>query len=429
MRITDNHSGQLVSVGEQEDLKLLADRPLGGLLAAHPNLLLFPDRLGGHDDRLQDKMVCSLDGQQLRTYNIMGFIGLKNHGLTITSRFGKEQDYFLYYLLQKVFKLNIFDLPISAAPESIMSSLLIGLFPYYLKRALDQGLYKAYQQEEFNDAHVKGRIDLKKHLRNNTPFIGRIAYQTRAHTFDNRVNQLIRHTLSHIVCHSLYPALLKASPNLWLQQQLIVQSTPTYHAQARQQVIRDNSKPVYHPYYRHYEPLRKICLHILRGEGLSFGTGVGEVYGLLFDGAWLWEEYLDTLLAPLGFDHPQNNKGRLGGAVYAFTDDSYARYPDFYHRERQLVIDAKYKKLQLANLDRNDLHQLLAYLYMLGYRKGAFVFPQAGQALRGRKQLNGFGGELSIYGLSIPTAADSYADFCGQMAMYEADLLAFASLL
>lgn len=425
MRVTDNHSGYVVTAEEADDLLLLAGRPLGELLTLYPQLLLFPDRLGAYDDRLQEKMVCSLDGQQIRTYNLLGFVGLKNHSLTITSRFAGQQDYFLYYLLEKVFALNIFDLPMSADPEPVMESLLISLFPCYLKRALDQGLYKTYRNEKFNDAHVKGRIDLKRHMRDNTPFMGQVAYQTRTHTFDNRVTQLIRHTLAHLSMHPLFPGLLKASQGLWHHQQLVVQSTASYRAQARQEVIRNNERPVYHPYYRHYEPLRRLCLQLLRGQGLSFGREKDEVHGLLFDGAWLWEEYLDTLLAPLGFQHPQNNKGRAGGAIKVFTDGSYARYPDFYHMGRELVLDAKYKKLQIGNLDRNDLHQLLAYCYILGYRKGSFIFPKVGEVQDGVKQLNGFGGHLSLYGMAIPSGEANYLNFRSVMATSEAALLKF----
>ena len=36
-----------------------------------------------------------------------------------------------------------------------------------------------------------------------------------------------------------------------------------------------------------------------------------EAEGVIFDGSWLWEEYLWTLLKPLGFEHPENKKKKL----------------------------------------------------------------------------------------------------------------------
>ena len=41
---------------------------------------------------------------------------------------------------------------------------------------------------------------------------------------------------------------------------------------------------------------------------MKYGRDDDEIYGVLFDGAWLWEEYLNTFLADIGFEHPRNKQ-------------------------------------------------------------------------------------------------------------------------
>jgi len=86
-----------------------------------------------------------------------------------------------------------------------------------------------------------------------------------------------------------------------------------------------NTKPKIHPYYSEYRPLQKLCLQILRREKLSYGQSSERIYGILFDGAWLWEEYLNLTLAKAGFTHPENKTGK--GKIYPFKGEKrYARF-------------------------------------------------------------------------------------------------------
>lgn len=75
---------------------------------------------------------------------------------------------------------------------------LLYMFPKFLNEALSQGLYKEYKRNEYNDANVRGTIDINRHLRSNMPFNGRVAYRTREFSHDNHVTELIRHTIDYI---------------------------------------------------------------------------------------------------------------------------------------------------------------------------------------------------------------------------------------
>ena len=123
----------------------------------------------------------------------------------------------------------------------------------------------------------------------------------------------------------------------------------TYNTRDRNRIINLNLRPVTHPYYSEYTALQKICLQILRHEALKYGQEKDRIYGVLFDGAWLWEEYLGTIFAKARLDitHAKNKTGENGIALYENGRKCY--YPDFYRRnncaETSFVLDAKYKRL------------------------------------------------------------------------------------
>lgn len=52
-----------------------------------------------------------------------------------------------------------------------------------------------------------------------------------------------------------------------------------------------------------------------------------KIHGLLFDVAWLWEEYLATLLGE-DFEHPQNKVSKGGISVFQ-SGNGRKVYPDF----------------------------------------------------------------------------------------------------
>jgi 5-methylcytosine-specific restriction endonuclease McrBC regulatory subunit McrC len=345
----------------------------------------------------------------------MGFVGRNNTQLTISSRFYPQgNDYFLHYMLQKVFAINIINFDQTKDNENIWDFLLY-LFPYYLQKAYAQGLYKAYRREEYNDANVKGTIDVKRHIRINNPFAGKIAYTTREHSYDNPVTQLIRHTIEHIKVHPWGSSILtNDSETRDIVSKICFVTQNHYNKNERQKVINTNLKPVLHPYFTEYKMLQKICLRILRHEKLTFGEQKDKIYGLLFDGAWLWEEYLNTLLKNYGFTHAENKTGK--NSIYLFQPHNYKRFPDFY--KSHFVLDAKYKNLDEKQIDRNDIHQIISYMYVQKAELGGFVNPvkdnpNTNPTVIG--QLHGYGGNVKLWKLYIPQNARNFSEFHNKM--------------
>lgn len=119
--------------------------------------------------------------------------------------------------------------------------------------------------------------------------------------------------------------------------------------------------------------------------------------------------------------HPQN-KLRKGG-IYLFDDHSGVRYPDFYKKD--IVLDAKYKRLdnyeKVSKVDKDDIHQVMAYMTTLHVNKGGFIAPlEHKQTKIPTSRLTDSTSTLSIYGIEISKTASSYVDFCNKMKEKEA---------
>lgn len=416
MRITDNQHkiAKEDFVAEYPKLsQALLDRTLDNL-SIEDSIFIFPNDLKNSSDLERDQKIFETFNQEIKTGNVIGFLGCGQERLTISSRFSDESnDHFLHYLLQKVLNINLTSLDVGLSPEDKLYQLLVYLFPKYLQAALRKGIYKEYQRFFHNDSHVKGVLDVGNHLKRNVPFVGNVAYTTREFTYDNPLMQLIRHTIEYIKIQKSFGALLDSNRENMAE---IVRVTPSYKLADRAKIIRMNkTKSIRHAYFREYRKLQELCLMILSREKHGLGPQSQRVHGILFDVAWLWEEYIHTLL-PKGFVHPRN-KDKTDG-ISVFSVGKRKVYPDFYDRERKIVLDAKYKKLEFTEkgINREDLFQLISYSYILKAEKAGLIFPSMEQSVNSEiGKVVGYGAQLKKWSIQIPQNASSYNEFCKMM--------------
>ena len=385
-----------------ESLNKIANKNLEKLTEDYTDLLVFPANFKIHKDEIGKSQILGINSDnKITTHNLMGFVGVDNVRLTIGSRFDKDEknQFLLQYMLQKVFAINLVNLQTTVDNENIWDFLLFYIFPYYLNKALKQGVFKQYVRKQYNDSNVKGSVDVARHIRQNIPFMGNVAYNTREYSYDNTVTQLIRHTIEFIKATRFRNA-LSQSPQTVENVRLLQQLTPVYSLRDRQKVISQNLQLVSHPYFTEYEPLQKICLQILKYQGLALRKSSRRVYGVLFDGAWLWEEYLNVVLKEnnLDFTHPENKTGKE--PVYLFNGNKKETYPDFY-KQNEIVIDAKYKHLGSESNEEvtNDYYQVITYMYRLKATIGVLLYPRENKT------------ELTKFSMHTESYGDPYARF------------------
>ena len=435
MRLIDNTvygknaSRQIVREGEDsfDDLQRIANIKLNELEEC-PNLLLFPREWNAFNDGVFGSEIISLshDNETLETGNIMGFIGLNKTNLSIASRFAEhdEDDLFLHYMLQKVMGINVLNLQRTGDRNAIWD-FLVFFFPYFLNKALSQGLYKEYKHNEYNDANVRGVIDVKRHLRINIPFAGKVAYSTREYNYDNPVMQLIRHTIEYIKTHR-YNNVLTNNADVFTNINKIILATPAYDKNSRPKLINLNKrKPVVHPYFTEYKALQRLCIRILTNDKISTNNEKEKIHGILFDGAWLWEEYLNTILKDKGFKHPKNKTGE--DAFHLFYEEGRKAgriYPDFYKETPSIIADAKYKRLVYDQKDENDIrkgdksrksnsdyYQIISYMYRFESKTGYLIFPYSSSKNLKKYILRGFedktdNSKVILLGMKIPNSSE-----------------------
>lgn len=437
MITTDWHTEKIVDETLVSDIKEIAEIKM---LKEHPNLLVFPHSFGNNDSGLGENCICSFNENDntISTKNILGFVGRNDTKLTIRSRFtpGKtdnefdesKEDYFLHYMLQHVFSINLFDLKHSTSKEPIFDFLLY-MFPFFLKKALRQGLYKEYQTQNRNDANIRGVIDINRYIRQNVPFAGRIAYRTREYCYDNSVTELVRHTIEFIRTQKLGCGVLNCDTETKDAVSQIVYATNNYVKNDRFSILNKNLRALRHPYYQEYEPLRKICLQILRYEELKYGQKKDEIYGVLFDGAWLWEEYIGKVFSEYktGIIH---KKGR----DKLFEKDNIGQnqgiIPDFIRYDNRPVTasfigDTKYKRIDTnGSYNREDYFQVLSYMFRYSCPIGYLIFPCEKKHLRERTLADGKGtNKLIEFGLPIPQYETDFKTFVGQMHEMENEFI------
>ena len=441
IRLTDNNLGSNDNIYNRNDIAELfpiAVKTISELCKENENLLIFPHCIAQSDDRIGSSTILSiqntidLDKIRINTGNVMGFIGVGNLQLKIQSRFDKgRDDYFLHYMLQKVLSFNLFDLNHSNEQEDVFDFVMF-MFPYFLKNALRHGLYREYKTYKYNDSNLRGTINLSRHITHNVPFVGNIAYSTREYSYDNDMTQLIRHTIEFMMTKKYGSAVLNSDRETIDNVKKIIEHTTSYNKGERSNIISKNLRFKSHPYYTEYKPLQILCLQILRMEEVKYGEREDEICGILFDGAWLWEEYVNTILANQSFAHPQNKLGKGGIHLFEDTDSegrkhkSGIRYPDFYKDD--FVLDAKYKRLgsydRVSEVGANDIHQLIAYMGNLKASRGGFISPlESKQDKVPTSHLTSSTSTISIFGIEVCKTASSYAEFCEQMAEKEQDFV------
>jgi len=182
---------------------------------------------------------------------------------------------------------------------------------------------------------------------------------------------------------------------------------------------------------------------------MQYSQSNSPVYGILFDGAWLWEEYLatilcDTKLAEKQFLHPSNKTGEGGIKLFdnSQNDDDeiafskcYRRiYPDFYRKNKlsvqaeseklgspendSIILDAKYKHLENGFI-RDDLYQIISYMHTMKISKGGFIYPIGSTTSKDKSyevdvktyKLANDTGTVLTFAFPVPQNAKKYSEF------------------
>lgn len=407
----------------------------------------IPDLSVNHDDFFSIPLVDEnqlnkkdilffIENSRIHTTNIGGFIGLKNKeqeylDIWIKSRFdSSEEQYFVKYMLSKILGIELLEELRARTSIGGNFDFLIFLFPKYLRLALSQGLFRTYRYIEYNNSTPKGRIDIQRNLAINTPFRGNIAYSFREYTQHNTLMLLIREVIQIIQFN--YPFIY--NNHSFKQDCLIIKDCSSeFGKYSKWHLIELNSRPITNPYFTEYESLRRLCIQILKNEEIEFNeSSTDEIYGVIYDLSWVWEEYLNVILESSNeikgkynqsITHSQN-RSRVNG-ISPFEEVNYKWYPDYYIEDK-IVIDAKYKNYSNKEEDskRDDYMQIISYMHILNAEKGVIVYPTISNEDKKKElKLNGSEDKILEIPLIIPQKCNNFKEFSAQIKDSEKKLL------
>lgn len=405
------------------DLQQISNVPLYQLAEQNPGLFVLPYSIYKSNDLNPESTILSLRGKNyVETGNIVGYLKSGDTELHIKSRFSSDNnDFLLRYLVERTLNINLAKFDLSSGNNSFFDFLLQCLLPEFIKRSMAQGIYLEYVTIKHNDSKFRGSLDIARHIKENIPFRGCIAYNTRERVVDNNVNQLIRHAIELI--HETFPEFYRhimSDVNYSDCFKKIICSTGSYSRNERNHVLIRSERMKISPFYVSYIPLIRLCQAILKFKKIAYGENKNEISGILFDLSWMWEAYIWSLLKQYGFIHPDNKI--QSGTFYLLEDNLWPCYPDFLRKD--WVIDAKYKRYAEQNFAANkiqigDRYQLISYAHRFQVNKAAYAVPvwQSGDKTVyefGKLKGNTVGGKsvsISLFLIPISTEVNDYSKF------------------
>jgi len=264
--------------------------------------------------------------------------------LQIISRFDNvDKPFFLATLLMKGKEMKFNDRDIASGKDGYFDFLLLALFYKKLKEALNKGMYRSYFRFDNNDTRLKGTIDISRHIKLNVGHNnGSIAYSYRENSVINYLNMLIVEAYQFLrrKYQGLVNSLFDSDIAVKRAIEYIKDENEKYFVDVRT-LMSKNIYPIRHPYYSEYELVRKICIKILRNEGMSFENGEDSAQGIIYYMPELWEEYLYELIR-----NEQLYKTVKQNEYYVFdyySDSNFVQQvrPDFVFYDNKVMFDEK----------------------------------------------------------------------------------------
>ncbi len=297
--------------------------------------------------------------------------------LYIYPRIDKEGDYdsincyALIYMLKHVLP-DIFISDTEAQStilenDTLWNYLLVYQYEKKLIELNQLGFYSSYVKVEKNDDRVRGNIDFPRHIKLNSGLKnGRIAYNYRKRTTDNSLNRLILRTyeLLRVKMPAIVDSVIKDNPAFAsIISELRYQSSG-YASVSDETIIKQNLKPMTHPYYMRYDSMRRLCLSIFRDKDAAPGLETDDEYkirGYLINMNQLFEDFVkkavleksfgteDKMKVEEQYEIVLNEDGKLQHTAYKGEHVKGSIRPDFVVRSNQpdkdiiMVFDAKNK--------------------------------------------------------------------------------------
>ncbi len=337
------------------------------------------------------------------TKGYCGVISLSINGSDVTvtfdSRFDKNNSFFLLHVFEVAFGIKGMvydDMKVDGKREYAWDYMLMLLFLKQAHDAFKNSVYKEYREFDHNDSNIKGRIDIARHIKENMLNNGKVAYSTREYTPDNYVNILILKAFDRLQkkYRSAISNYIKEDDVIGKGFNTLKVEISSYQDLSDDLILKKTNRKIVKNVFIKYEDLRQTAVFILKRYGVNgFVQNSNRSNGILIDMPGLWEQYLHKMLF-YKMDEKSEKEYRQDPYHILFeeTDGIPGKpmrdvKPDYLinYQGRKYVFDAKYKlywsnalKNDEWDKSRDDVFQVMSYMYLFGCKYGGIVFPYDG---------------------------------------------------
>ena len=302
----------------------------------------------------------------VKTGNYIGKLFFKDgksiFTLEINSGYNKSFEEHMINYASNVFFKDEFKGGYSKKNNKIM--FLYRLFLLRLKKVLALGNPLIIHKVERKSVNVKGRINLKKYLKNEFYYNYKISTILNNIVPEQEIVDIIYKTL--YVVHKELGSNIGSDFSRYEKELKSIFSYKTITSITFKKAY--NSKLLKNPMYSGYLGVIQISELILKNKGIADENNRIGISGYLMDVTELWEVYLQKVFERGLKD--DNFVVKAQNRIEIYKDRFYERenFPDIIIENEDgevAVIDAKFKNMEYykGDVDRPDLHQIHSYAF------------------------------------------------------------------
>ena len=314
------------------------------------------------------------DGR-IRFINLVGIIQLKTVRIEILPKIDLHAEDVInnrrcllnMLSVTKQLPVQLNDQTMSKFEKVDLMHLLAYLYVSELYKALKKGIYRGYEQKQENLKHLKGRLLVSQHLRQN------IGQSVHAYCEYDELSPNV--TLNHVLKAALkviFPFVVQNSLkiNMMMILELFDEVDDEYVDSSGMDNLSLNRQN------QHYEGVLSLAKAILRSTMMITGTSKQAAFSFLFKMNDLFEGYvgecLKRVLATTNYKLDQQHKEkRLLVNVHSGRENILLK-PDFVVSKRdkneyipEMILDTKWKSIfsgSRLTYNQADIYQMYAYI-------------------------------------------------------------------
>jgi len=321
------------------------------------------------------------DKYNIQTGNFVGKFRWDGIDIEIDSRFNKS---FLKRMLNFADNIFLDDVDVEGKESKdidISKWIIYYLFIQKLEKASVLGLPKMYQTKKYHEINLKGKIDIKRYIKKDIPFKGKISSKKREILEDQNIIDVLYKAIKIIKqdgfdtknISNIVSYLKQNKSNKYVSNQVINKAL--------------NSKALNNPIYKPYREVLRYAKIIINKLSVDNEDKNSNFSGFIINIAELFEIYIRKLLQKEFSDWLVESP-----EIKVFEGNFFERkiIPDIVMKKNNkiLVFDTKYKRMtfkgrkeySLGDVDRCDFFQIntyMSYYQNQGYDliAGGLIYP------------------------------------------------------